>query len=130
MREIKFRAWDKEHKKMFKPNIDIFFSLSGTQMTSCYSNLYFEHLICMQFTGLKDKNNKEIYFGYEVDFTYTNSDGHDIETTGIIEMDLKFTLGIIIRENHTQALLNIVHTDLSNIRLTGRNIYENPELIK
>jgi len=51
MREIKFRAWDKEKKLMSFVSGEMKFS----EMIS-YDTL-------MQFTGLKDKNGKEIYEG-------------------------------------------------------------------
>ena len=58
MREIKFRAWDKETKKMslypqlgFNNSVDI-----NEQIRCCGKEL-------MQYTGLKDKNGKEIYEG-------------------------------------------------------------------
>ncbi len=85
--------------------------------------------ILIPYTGMKDQNNKYLFENDFVDFTYTNSDGHDIETSGVIELDLKFTLGYIIREVATFALLNIVNTDLHNIRRIG-NIHEKPELLK
>ena len=52
MREIKFRAWDKVSKKMLK----------------CTGIVYPEdierqNLVLMQYTGLSDKNGKEIYEG-------------------------------------------------------------------
>jgi len=60
MREIKFRAWDKEfnHWNKCAPVIlplhtDSSFTLKPAT----------EDLILMQFTGLKDKNGKEIYEG-------------------------------------------------------------------
>ena len=53
MREIKFRAWDKEKKSMSKN-----FSLDEIKPRT---NLISQEL--MQFTGLKDKNGKEIYEG-------------------------------------------------------------------
>jgi hypothetical protein len=53
MREIKFRAWDKENKKM------VFFNSIWNMPDPDYS----EHSDLMQYTGLKDKNGKEIYCG-------------------------------------------------------------------
>jgi uncharacterized phage protein (TIGR01671 family) len=53
MREIKFRAWDKEDKVMVE-----FFP--GDNLSDEY---FCEPFIIMQYTGLKDKNGKEIYEG-------------------------------------------------------------------
>lgn len=58
MREIKFRAWDKKQNEMLQPfTTEDFFSESG-MMNNSHDNCIF-----MQFTGLKDKNGKEIYEG-------------------------------------------------------------------
>ena len=63
MREIKFRAWDKESKEMFRVIM-----LAGD--TNDRDNLLvsgrggtIQGAILMQYTGLKDKNGKEIYEG-------------------------------------------------------------------
>lgn len=53
MREIKFRAWDKN--KMY------FLELVGNNFM--WINEQPEQGKLMQYTGLKDKNGKEIYFG-------------------------------------------------------------------
>ena len=59
MREIKFRGWDEKNKEMVC-NINLLFS-------NCLNDCFEEYEECglkiMQYTGLKDKNGKEIYEG-------------------------------------------------------------------
>lgn len=56
MRKIKFRAWDKEHH-----NMQVIFD-NTTQTEWFLPNLNNQYEI-MQYTGLCDKNGKEIYEG-------------------------------------------------------------------
>ena len=59
MREIKFRGWDEKNKEMVY-NINLLFS---NRLNDCFEEYEECGLKIMQYTGLKDKNGKEIYEG-------------------------------------------------------------------
>jgi len=60
MREIKFRAWDNDFKKMLLVNDAKF--VDGVLIGAKGIN-WDSKVIVQQFTGLKDKNGKDIYEG-------------------------------------------------------------------
>lgn len=124
----KFRAWTEEGKVMY---YDVYPFKDDTLLLS-YDEIAFDEVpasdfILMQSTGLKDKNDEEIYEGdiikykrYNYGFTYTAAVGYG--TVGLIKHNDK--IGLI----STFAGMSIENIDLSSVKVVG-NIYENPELL-
>ncbi len=90
---------------------------------------YPSQLGLMQYTGLKDKNGKEIYEGdivkYEV---WKRFHGDMSEHTSAVEFNEKWA-GWWPMVGHTVVDDGYYNWEVENIEIIG-NIYESPELIK
>ena len=122
MREIKFRAWDKEYKSMHEASyIDWHENEVGYDKGNYYTNL--DSCILMQYTGLKDINGKEIY---ESDIVRCMLGEHwnYKETIGTV----LFHCGEWALEEKGSMFFKIKLYRCKEIEIIG-NIYENPELL-
>ena len=124
MREIKFRAWNKNTKKMYKIG-----QITLEKGTWNYepdnreyigmSMPYQPSFILMQYTGLKDKNGKEIYEGDIVKSYYyipkqdgTEGERYTIKTIEYDEVRCKYNIDMF-----------------ENLEIVG-NKWDNPELLE
>ena len=131
MREIKFRAWHKSEKQWENPD-HLFMSMSNQLIG--FANLktgpaYHSTYEIMQFTGLHDKNGKEIYEG---DIINLGENGH-AKPSQIAFNDGSFCIiadWISDKENPFIELSTYCNPAfIKCVEIIG-NIYENPELIK
>ena len=118
MREIKFRAWDKKDKEMFC--FDIY--------DGCPYHHEKDRRVVMQYTGLKDKNGKEIYEGDIVRFISWINEYNPEEI--VIVRPVKFENGCFSPvPTHEECEDGYYSWGLKDFEIIG-NIHENPELIK
>lgn len=123
MRKIKFRAWDTEREKMAHVS---YIGLNDCEVgmedeeCRCWNAPYPYVCRLMQYTGLKDKNGKEIYEG---DIVITKEGYIGLIELGTYDTDIGFNVKWI-----TDYLRRDLGYWLSKIEVIG-NIYENPELL-
>ena len=125
-REIKFRAWDREAKVM---EYDILFSGIKNLLQHRLENpKVFE---VMQYTGLKDKNGKEIYEGDVLEFWTFSATGNAVKNVSYVKEDGGIYVVPMLYHTNSYYLCDAIW--ISNKLEKGvfviGNIYENPELI-
>ena len=127
----RFRAWNKATKEMY--GADDIIAINFEEKEICVQTIYFEQglpdsrdldyydfddIVLMQSTGMRDKNDREIFEGDIIDST----DGF---LTGVIEF--RVSLGMFVSDlveyNNFERLCNVA----SSRKIIG-NIWEHPEL--
>ena len=118
MRTIKFRAWHPDEGNMYYFNC--FKEITDWQADDFYraDNTDDACVDFMQFTGLHDKNGKEIYEGDIVKSFFVDTDeaGNEIYKYYIIEV------------KYDEVLCSYKIDKFMNLEVIG-NIYENKELL-
>jgi len=127
MREIKFRAWLKEKKEMIDNARPDFFckqlhylrgNSAGGQDVLGVST---EDIELMQYTGLKDMREKEIYEGDVL------SNGNDEKPYKVIFENGSYRAEF--EEDFEEYSFDLIDVVAQGCEIIG-NIYENPELIR
>ena len=137
MRIIKFRVWNDLLKNYLPddsvcilPNGDIVLYNLAAMITAYRRPSYMlegENII-EQFTGLKDKNGKDIYEGDICSFTSKTG-----KHVGVVEWtDNLASFGLRMVKNnflYTFSELDTMGVNLDTLKVIG-NIHENPELVE
>ena len=133
MREIKFRAWYQENKKMYElAEVNLW---GDPDQATCelaaddeeLFDIYLHEVVLMQYAGLKDKYGREI------------CEGDIIERSPYGMPTVKYTSSVLYHDTHCcfvsvdldGRVKTFLHefTHTHEIEVIG-NIYDNPELLK
>jgi uncharacterized phage protein (TIGR01671 family) len=130
MREFKFRAWT---GKLLIYNVGI--NAHGKCIVFDYEEKKYIEAEVMQFTGFRDKNNKEIYEGDIVKYKYAERlvDDGSVDSDSIVDE----RIGVVnYKDGSFSPLPQFNYCDdywyswkSFDFEVIG-NIYQNPELVK
>lgn len=135
MREIKFRAWQKHHRKMLPVKIIDFNRNTitvdyGEKTIPRFNTFDMENFELMQYTGLKDKNGTEIYEGdiVKAKDPYKLNSKERFYTCEVV-----FTDGALFMLKHKTVKWGKEEVHYYNMRIMEieviGNIHDNPELL-
>ena len=127
MREIKFRAWDKINGMVYNPAFQVL-SAGQFEINRCFEQDYPKF---MQYTGLKDKNGKEIYEGDLLvdEYTFNRIGGADIGNFPATHRIVKWES---VPSNEDYETIGFVGFNIvpEQVYVVIGNIYENKDLLE
>ncbi len=127
MREIKYRAWDKNTKIMIGANNPYVNQFIAGTVASAFTGLHEDNhpYTFMQYTGLKDKNGVEIYEG---DIVKWESEDYELYNYKIIFENCSYYAESILG-NKSMIGGTLAKDRNIYIEVIG-NIYQNKELLQ
>ncbi len=131
MREIKFRCYEKERNIMQKvlmiwlagENYGLQFTDGNT--TTLSTTAAKEGIVLMQFLGLKDRYDVEIYEGDIIEWDYE----YDSDYDGDMPIVKRTTGKKEIKDIFDREKIFTAKSEGKGVEVVG-NIYQNPELLK
>jgi len=130
MREIKFRVYSKSLYVMYSPDDNIKEpNLWDLRRYVIGGELKDNKDILMQYTGLKDKNGKEIYEGDIVRWNIQYCGKVYFKNAEFVVDEIESLIKNRMGGSYINANLRKIKNSYNNIEIIG-NIYENPELLE
>ncbi len=133
----RFRAWNKATKEMY--GADDIIAINFEEKEICVQTIYFEQglpdsrdldyydfddIVLMQSTGMRDKNDREIFEGDVLKVTNLAS---WLEVVSFNENKAMFVSKETKRKIEETPLYDLFNTDIFEVEIIG-NIHTNPEL--